>query len=191
MWDYFARPRGISAALPDNVPTELALGRDTLFATDDCRPGFTVPPTIISKKAGNWVDRGEPPNRTLRRVLAHFFERLDPADEPWLEEHALIVLGMVAADATEVHVAGYLRSVVRQVGFPTREPLDARSAAVALWHVAKAALVRDFAERVLRGEIPVNQPTPDSFSHWVASRLLTPAELERFEREAGGGSVDD
>jgi len=150
-----------------------------------------VPPTIISKQASNWVDRGEPPNPTLRRVLAHFFERLDPADEPWLEEHALVVLGMVAADATEVHVAGYLRSVVRQTGRPTREPLGARAAAVALWHVAKAALVRDFAERVLRGEVPANEPTPDSFSHWVASRLLTADEMERFEREARSGRPGD
>jgi hypothetical protein len=150
-----------------------------------------VPSTIISKKASNWVDRGEPANPTLRRVLAHFFERLDPADQPWLEEHVLIVLGMVAADATEVHIAGYLRSVVRQVGFPTREPLGARPEAVALWHIAKAALVRDFAERVLRGEVPANEPTPDSFSHWVASRLLTPSELERFEREAQPDEPDD
>jgi len=150
-----------------------------------------VPPTIISRKASNWVDRGEPSNPTLRRVLAHFFERLDPADEAWLEEHALIVIGMVAADASEVHIAGYLRSVVRQLGFPKREPLGARSTAIALWHIAKAALVRDFAERVLRGEVPVNQPTPDSFSHWVASRLLTPGELNQFEREARTGEADD
>jgi hypothetical protein len=150
-----------------------------------------VPPTIISRKASNWVDRGEPSNPTLRRVLAHFFERLDPADEAWLEEHALIVIGMVAADATEVHIAGYLRSVVRQLGFPKREPLGARSTAIALWHIAKAALVRDFAERVLRGEVPVNQPTPDSFSQWVASRLLTPGELNQFEREARAGEADD
>ena len=150
-----------------------------------------MPPTIISRKAGNWVDRGEPPNPTLRRVLAHFFERLDPADEPWLEEHALTVLGMVAADATEIHIAGYLRSVVRQSGHPQREPLGARAAAISLWHIAKAALVRDFAERVLRGEIPVNQPTPDSFSHWIASRLLTADELARFEREGQSGRPTD
>ena len=137
-------------------------------------PSADVPPTIIYKKASNWVDRGEPALPTLRRVLAHFFERLDPLDEPWLEEHATIVLGMVAADATEIHIAGYLRSVVRDTGSPTRQPLGARPAAIALWHIAKAALVRDFAERVLRGDVPVNEPTPDSFSHWMASRLLTP-----------------
>ena len=98
-----------------------------------------MPPTIISRKASNWVDRGEPPNPKLRRVLGHFFERVDEADAPWMEEHALI---------------------------------------------AKAALVRDFAERVLRGDVPANNPTPDKFGHWVASRLLSPEELAQFEREA-------
>lgn len=141
-------------------------------------------PTLISKKAGNWVDRGEPPNTTLRRVLAHFFERHDAGADAFLEPHALVILGMVAADATEVHVAGYLRSVVRETGHPKREPLGARSAAISLWHIAKAALVRDFAERVLRGEIPVNEPTPDTFSHWLASRLLTPEELAQFEENS-------
>lgn len=141
-------------------------------------------PTNINKKASNWVDRGEPPNHTLRRVLAHFFERLDPGYESWLDEHANVVTGMVAADATEVHVAGYLRSVARAEGFPPREPLGTRPVAIALWHIAKAALVRDFAERLLQGEIPVNEPTPDTFSHWVASRLLSAEELAEFEREA-------
>jgi hypothetical protein len=141
-------------------------------------------PTIISKKASNWVDRGEPAVPRLRRVLSYFFERDPLADQEWLDEQANIIIGMVAADATEVHVAGYLRSVVRETGAPNREPLGARSAAVGLWHIAKAALVRDFAERVLQGEVPVNAPTPDSFSHWIASRILTPEELSRFEAEA-------
>ena len=142
-----------------------------------------MPPTIISKKAGNWVDRGEPPNPTLRRVLAHFFERDIDSDREWLDEIANTIVGMVAADATEIHIAAYLRDIVRQEGSPTREPLGARPAAIALWHIAKAALVRDFAERVLRGEVPVNEPDSDTFSHWVASRLLTPEELAQFEME--------
>jgi len=150
-----------------------------------------MPPTIIYKKASNWVDRGEPPNKTLRRVLAHFFERQDPKYEPWLEQQAVIVLGMVDADATEVHIAGYLKSVVRELGSPTREPLGARDAGLTLWHVAKAALVRDFAERVLRGEVPVNEPTPDSFSHWIATRLLTAEELNRFEKDVEAMKTDD
>lgn len=148
-------------------------------------------PTIISSKASNWVDRGEPAGPTLRRVLAYFFERHDPADRAWLDEQAAIILGMVAADATEVDIAGYLRSIVRDAGTPAREPLGARTTAVALWHIGKAALVRDFAERVLRGEVPVNAPTPDSLSHWVASRLLTPEELVQFEAETGHAEDDE
>lgn len=140
-----------------------------------------MPPTIIYKKAANWVDRGEPPIPTMRRVLAHFFERFEPSDEPWLEAHAGTIVGMVEADATEVHIAAYLRSLIAESGAPRREPLNARGFAVSLWHIAKAALVRDFAERVLRGDVPANEPTPDTFSHWVASKLLTPDELSRFE----------
>lgn len=93
---------------------------------------------------------------------------------------------MVAADATEVDIAGYLRAVARESGSPKREPLGARPAAIGLWHIAKAALVRDFAERVLQGEVPVNTPTPDTFSHWLASRLLMREELARFEAEEDG-----
>jgi hypothetical protein len=140
--------------------------------------------TLTSSKASNWVDRGEPPNPTLRRILAHFFERRDPADEAWLEEHAVIILGMVAADATEIHIAGYLRSVVRETGHPKREPLDARSAAISLWHTAKVALVRDAAERVLNETPSATRSDEDSLSHWVASRLLSADELEKFERDA-------
>jgi hypothetical protein len=144
-------------------------------------------PSIISKKASNWVDRGEPPSPVLRRVLAHFFERFTPDDEPWLDEHALIVLGMVAADATEVHIAGYLRCIVREQGMPTRVPLRSRSAAIALWHIAKAAMVRDQAERVLQN-LPSVQPANEPLGHWLASRLLSAEELRRFEQE---GLSDD
>jgi hypothetical protein len=145
-------------------------------------------PTIIWKKASNWVDRGEQANKTLRRVLAHLFDRFDVEAEPWLDELAVTILGMVAADATEVHLAGYLRSVAREEHVFPHDDFRARDAAVALWHIAKCALVRDFAERVLNGEVPANEPTPDSFSHWIASRLLTADELQRFEEE---GRADD
>jgi hypothetical protein len=58
-----------------------------------------------------------------------------------------------------------------------------RSAAIGLWHAAKAALARDLAERVLRGEIPPNTPTPELLGHWLAARLLTAEELAVFEQE--------
>ena len=142
-----------------------------------------MPPTITSRKASNWVDRGEPPGPTLRRLVGALFHRDLDSDAQWLGEHAEIVLGMVAADATEVHVAGYLRSVARQLGYPEREPAGVRMTANALWHAAKAALVRDLAERVLRGEIPPNVPTEQPLSNWLAARLLSPDELRAFEAE--------
>jgi hypothetical protein len=160
--------------------------------------------TIIDKKASNWVDRGEAPNATLRRVLARYFDRREPEDAAWLEEQALTVLGMVAADATEVHIAGFLRSITSDAAplapyqddatAETREPswnelrgsAHARATGIALWHVAKAALVRDLAERVFRGEIPPIDATPDSLGHWIAGRLLSAEELARFEQHGDG-----
>ena len=140
-------------------------------------------PTIISRKAGNWVDRGEPAIPKLASVLAYFFERHAEPDQAWLAEQANTILGMVAADATEVHIAGYLKSVVHEIGGLDREPLGARAAGIALWHIAKVALVRDFAERVLQGDVPVNAPTGEPLSEWLIKRLLTPAELARYEQE--------
>jgi hypothetical protein len=140
-------------------------------------------PTIIAKNASNWVDRGESAIPTLRRVLAHLFERFAPDDQPWLDALAQTIMGMVAADATEVHIAAYLRIIMRESASPERRPSGVRPAAIALWHIAKAALVRDFAERVLQGDVPVNMPTPDTLSHWLAARLLSAEELAHFEEE--------
>jgi hypothetical protein len=134
-------------------------------------------PTIISPKASNWVDRGESPIPTLSRVLAHFFDRPVATNREWLADHANTVLGMVAADATEVHIAGYLKSVWSELGNSSEEMPRARGASISLWHIAKAALVRDFAERVLQGEVPVNAPTQQPLSSWLKERLLTPEEL--------------
>jgi hypothetical protein len=148
-----------------------------------------MPPTIISKKASNWVDRGEAPNATIERVLTRFLG-IHVADRPaWFREQSETIVGMVAADASEVHVAGFLRTLLGPES-PPRDSDTIRAAAIAVWHIAKAALVRDFAERVLRGEVPPNEPTPDSLSHWLAARLLAPEQLAEFERrvhEEGGG----
>lgn len=144
-----------------------------------------MPPTIISSKSSNWVDRGESPHATIARVLVRFLHRDPAADREWLHEQAEIITGMVAADATEVHLAGYLRTLLPDADAPEADSAARRLNAIALWHIAKAALVRDFAERVLRGEVPPNEATPDRLSHWLATRLLSPDELSRFEQEAG------
>jgi hypothetical protein len=147
-------------------------------------------PTIIHRKAGNWVDRGESPLPTLTRILAHFYGRFGDESLAWLRDHANTVLGMVAADASEIHIAGYLRSIALDerldwMGLPPVRPVS-----IALWHVAKAALVRDFAERVLRGEIPANVPTDGPLGAWLVERILSPDELAAFE-EAGLDSIRD
>lgn len=98
---------------------------------------------------------------------------------------------MVAADATEIHVAGYLRSVARQLGYPEGEPAGVRMTANALWHAAKAALVRDFAERVIRGEVPPNEPPDQPLSRWLATKLLSPSELAAYEAEARENNDED
>ena len=140
-------------------------------------------PTIISRKASNWVDRGEPAIPTLSRVLAHFFTRPVDSNRAWLDEHANTILGMVAADATEVHIAGYLKSVWTALANSPEDMPRARGASISLWHIAKAALVRDFAERVLQGDVAVNAPTQQPLSAWLKERLLTREELEDLASE--------
>jgi hypothetical protein len=139
--------------------------------------------TILSPRSNNWVDRGHPAERTLARLLAHLFDRHAESDAPWLAEHARAVHGMVAAHATEADVASYLRVVARRDGLPADAAPCARMTAAALWHAAKAALVRDLAEQVLRGEIPPNDPTPGPLGRWLAERLLTRDELATYDAE--------
>jgi hypothetical protein len=132
-------------------------------------------PTIISRHASNWVDRGESAIPTLSRVIGHFFNRPPVDHREWLAPHANTILGMVEADATEVHIAGYLKSVAVELGVEF-DGKRGRGAAIALWHIGKAALVRDFAERVLQGEVPVNAPTDEPLGAWLTKRLLTPED---------------
>jgi len=138
--------------------------------------------TLTSKKAHNWVDRGDPADGTIQRLIAHLFGLQVDECRQKLQLPATTIIAMVAADATEVHLVGYLRSVARELGIEDRPAAYIRVNAIAMWHVAKAALVRDFAERVLRGEVPRNDPTPQPLNTWLAARLLTPEELAEFER---------
>src|SRR5512133_2535740 len=145
--------------------------------------------TLTSKKAHNWVDRGDSAEPVIQRLLAHLLGLLPlEASRPRLELPAATIIAMVAADATEVHLVGYVRSLARELGVEERPLPYLRVNAIAMWHLAKAALVRDFAERVLSGEIPPNDPTPQPLNTWLASRMLSPAELAEFEREGRGES---
>jgi hypothetical protein len=109
------------------------------------------------RKASNWVDRGEPPEATLTRVLSSYLELEPSANEARLREYAGAVRGM-ALEST--HLAAE---------HPARHR---RAAAIALWHIVKAAEVRDRAIRL----VAEHAATPDAahvpLSTWLAERLL-------------------
>lgn len=127
---------------------------------------------MINTKAGNWVDRGEPPEPTLTRVLASYLELEPAANEARLREYAAAVRGMAEADATEVNIAGYLRTLESTHLSAEHPARHRRAAAIALWHIAKAAEVRNRALRLLAeyDVSPVASQVP--LSSWLAERLL-------------------
>ena len=137
--------------------------------------------SLTSSHASNWVDRGKPALPMMERVLAFFFQCHDVADQAWIRETAEAVHGMVAADASDIQIAGYLKSVSREQGIEF--PPKARLTSIALWHIAKAALVRDVATQLLNSDLAAQPSSPPPLSTWLAARLLTPAELARFEAD--------
>ena len=137
-------------------------------------------PSIIARQASNWVDRGEPALPRLCQLLGLLYDRREPEDLAWREEHATIVMGMIGADVTESQLRAYLRTLAPS---GTSIAGDTLVYAIALWHVGKAALVRDGAERLLGGLSPANTHTHERLSDWMAPRLLSPEELTRHQAE--------
>lgn len=137
--------------------------------------------SLISSKAGNWVDRGGSPLPVMQRMLEFFFERHEATDHEWLRRAAEDVFGMVAADATDIQIAGYLKSIARTQGIEF--PPKARLNAIALWHIAKAALVRDAATLLLNSDLATHVHDAPPLDRWLASRLLSPSELAAYEAE--------
>ena len=138
---------------------------------------FPFPTRMGGKRRHNWVDRGEAPEPTLLRVLAHFLHLPPEADRGRLDHAVATIVGMVDADASEVLVAGYLGALEQQLGREPSSGFERRTVAIALWHVAKVARIRDTVARVrlLDAEPPTGE-MPPSFSELIASRLLTPEE---------------
>jgi hypothetical protein len=100
--------------------------------------------SAVSKRhLSNWVDRGESPQRQLTRVLVKFL-RLDPkADASTLAAHCETILAFVAADGSEVQLADYLAELQRGLGREVSPGIVRRYVAVALWHIAKVAFLRE------------------------------------------------
>src|SRR3954470_19681131 len=126
---------------------------------------------MINTKASNWVDRGESPEPTLMRVFASYLELEPSPNAGRLQEYAAAVRGMAEADATEVNIAGYLRLLETTHLAAEHSARHRRAAAIALWHIAKAAEVRDRAVRLVteHGAAPNSAKVP--LSTWLAERL--------------------
>jgi len=127
---------------------------------------------MTNPRASNWVDRGLPPDRKLARCLAAYLNVDFRKHEPVLRAHATTMAHMVAADASEVQVTSYLRSVESEFSVTIPEGPLRRTMAIALWHIAKAAQTRD---RLL--SLAANPPGPPTseqvpLSTWLAERLL-------------------
>ena len=126
---------------------------------------------MLHPKASNSVDRGEPAEAHLARVLAHFLDRDPVRDAGWLHTEAVTVLVMVAADSSEIQVARYIGQLEVELGRPLSPGPTRRGIAIALWHIGKAALVRDRALRLLEERGPA-ATTPVRLSEWLRGRLL-------------------
>jgi hypothetical protein len=104
---------------------------------------------MISPNASNWVDRGQAPEPELTRVLAFYLGKDPAVHGVHLRGHVTAIRGMVEASASEFDLMGYLRSIEEQEGLDPGPVPPRRSIAVALWHIAKCAEVRDRAQRLL------------------------------------------
>ena len=99
--------------------------------------------------AANWVDRGEPPEPTMQRVLEFYLGRDVVMEPARLREHVVALRGMAEADSTEYQLAGYLALIEKEAGLTTPDTGVRRTTAIALWHIAKSAAVRDRAKRLI------------------------------------------
>jgi hypothetical protein len=127
---------------------------------------------MIYEKASNWVDRGEPSEPKIAKTLRHFLGFDVPVDDAQLQEYTHTVVSMVAADASEVQVASYLGYLEDQHGRPRSSARHRRLEAIAIWHIAKAALTRDRAMRLLNGEVSDANAENQRLSEWLRKRIL-------------------
>ena len=104
---------------------------------------------LTDPSASNWVDRGQPPEPELTRVLAYYVGQDPTTADVKLRTHCDAIRGMVEADSTEVHLAGYLKEVEKAFGVSEEQGRRRRAAAIALWHIAKCAELRERARRLM------------------------------------------
>jgi hypothetical protein len=108
----------------------------------DDQPGLFC---MSRRDAGNWVDRGQPPEPELNRVLAIYLEKDPERDGVALRTYVSAIKDMVEAGTSAADVAGYLRHIEGELGIAQQEGRVRALASVALWHVVQAARVRGAA----------------------------------------------
>jgi len=131
----------------------------------------------------NWVDRGDLIESALSRVLGYAVER--STDDPELCAQVLIIRGMAEADSTEVHVAGYLRTVAVALDQHELEPTLRRTLAIALWHIAKTGLLRDTTARrtaEMRRTLPPEPPLADRLHEAITGAPVEPHAEDPLRR---------
>lgn len=95
----------------------------------------------MSRQTSNWVDRGDPLEAALARVLGAALG-VYPEDSRLIEP-VTVIRGQVEAAATEGDIATYVRSLYPAFARPHADKTTERLLATALWHIAKVGLSRD------------------------------------------------
>ncbi len=131
------------------------------------------------RRSGNWVQRDEPLEDKLIRVMAYQFKR--PTGDPKLMEWASLLRGMVEADASEVQVAAWLATLPPPLDAP---PGHTRLLAIALWHIAKCGLVRDAADRRIT-ELMRGQPRQESMGEFLARTVANAPDRPQYQPPPG------
>ena len=126
---------------------------------------------MTNPNASNWIYRGDPAERKLARCLAAYLGRDVAGSEVTLAQQAATLAAMVAADASEVQVTSYLRSLEQELGVAIPEGPLRRTMAIAVWHIAKAAETRD--RLLARANNPPEPATSTQIplSDWLRDRL--------------------
>ncbi len=91
---------------------------------------------------GNWVNRGQPPEPELTRLLAVYLEKDVVTDGATLRPYVTALREMAEAGTSDAQLAGYLKHVEQEVGRPQETGRVRQLAAIALWHIARCAIIR-------------------------------------------------
>ena len=126
---------------------------------------------MTNPNASNWIDRGLPAEYKLARCLAFYLGQEVTGSEAALAQQARTLAAMVAADASEVQVTSYLRSLEQEFGVQISDGPLRRTMAIAIWHIAKAAQTRDrLLSRAANPPLPATS-TQVPLSQWLHERL--------------------